>query len=236
MRIVGALLILGLAASAPLAATPAGPAQDLMHEVRGGDDLHLIAAYYYGDARQWERIWQANRHLVTDPNRIEKGTLLRIPSATFPATPYAEYAARVRPAPPAAPPSPAIRVPPLAPEGSARAEAAPAATTEAPPTAPAKAAAPPPAKAAPAPPAKAPAPAKAAPAPAPGPPAAKAPAPAQPPRPLPPPPPPPQEWYEELLSVESLTSLPVLGGVGALLLGLVGLLIVRRRRQAAEEA
>ncbi len=67
---------------------------DVVHEVVAGDDLHFIAGYYYGDARQWERIWQANRWQVPNPNRIERGMLLRIPEIMAPAEPYADFVAR----------------------------------------------------------------------------------------------------------------------------------------------
>ena len=86
-----AAALVGLIAAAPAGA--AGP-QDAIHEVMAGDNLHLIAGYYYGDARQWERIWDANKPLVKNPNVIERGTFLRIPNASAPETPYAEFAAR----------------------------------------------------------------------------------------------------------------------------------------------
>jgi hypothetical protein len=69
---------------------------DALHEVAPGDNLHLIAGYYYGDARQWERIWRANRKQVPDPNVIGRGTLLLVPAITAADEPYAEFVARVR--------------------------------------------------------------------------------------------------------------------------------------------
>jgi hypothetical protein len=90
--------VVGLTAGAPAGAAmpaPAGP-QDAIHEVMAGDNLHLIAGYYYGDARQWERIWDANKPQVKNPNVIERGAFLRIPNASAPDTPYAEFAARTR--------------------------------------------------------------------------------------------------------------------------------------------
>jgi hypothetical protein len=90
--------VVGLTAGPPAGAAtpaPAGP-QDAIHEVMAGDNLHLIAGYYYGDARQWERIWDANKPQVKNPNVIERGAYLRIPNASAPDTPYAEFAARTR--------------------------------------------------------------------------------------------------------------------------------------------
>ncbi|MFA5027815.1 MAG: hypothetical protein WC713_08040, partial [Candidatus Methylomirabilota bacterium] len=78
---------LALSGSTAAAAVP----QDVLHEVQAGDELHVIAGYYYGDARQWERIWRANRDQVRNPNRIERGALLRIPDAAAPAEPYADF-------------------------------------------------------------------------------------------------------------------------------------------------
>ncbi len=68
---------------------------DVLHEVRVGDNLHLIAGYYYGDARQWERIWSANNNLIENPNRIEPGLWLRIPDANLPAEGYDQFLRRM---------------------------------------------------------------------------------------------------------------------------------------------
>lgn len=91
-------VVVGLTAGTPAGAAipaPTGP-QDAIHEVMTGDNLHLIAGYYYGDARQWQRIWDANKPQVKNPNVIERGAFLRIPNASAPDTPYAEFAARTR--------------------------------------------------------------------------------------------------------------------------------------------
>lgn len=92
--------LLGVGAGVPgsnaVAAAAAPGSQDAMHEVMPGDNLHLIAGYYYGDARQWERIWRANRDQVPNPNRLQRGTLLRIPEAEAPAEPYPDFVARAR--------------------------------------------------------------------------------------------------------------------------------------------
>jgi nucleoid-associated protein YgaU len=46
-----------------------------------GDSLSKIAKREYGDAQQWPRIYEANRNLVKDPDRIYPGQQLRIPEA-----------------------------------------------------------------------------------------------------------------------------------------------------------
>ncbi|HSB69701.1 MAG TPA: hypothetical protein VLT62_10240 [Candidatus Methylomirabilis sp.] len=96
-------LLIALVVTTPLevpvsAAGLPGPPDtlDALHEVAPGDNLHLIAGYYYGDARQWERVWRANRQQVPNPNVIERGTLLLVPATTVPDEPYAEFVARVR--------------------------------------------------------------------------------------------------------------------------------------------
>ncbi len=93
-RVVLAALAFALVAPGGTSAL-AGPGQDALHEVRAGDNLHLIAGYYYGDARQWERIWHANREQVPDANRIQRGLWLRIPGAESPAESYADFLARM---------------------------------------------------------------------------------------------------------------------------------------------
>jgi hypothetical protein len=91
-------VMVGLAAGAPAvaAAEAASGPLDAVHEVMTGDNLHLIAGYYYGDARQWEQIWAANKAQVKNPNVIERGMLLLVPNASAPDTPYPEFAARTR--------------------------------------------------------------------------------------------------------------------------------------------
>jgi hypothetical protein len=111
-RIVLAALAVALVALGGASAL-AGPGQDALHEVRAGDNLHLIAGYYYGDARQWERIWHANREQVPDANRIERGLWLRIPDAASPVESYADFLTRMgsRKAVPAAPALPEATAP-----------------------------------------------------------------------------------------------------------------------------
>jgi hypothetical protein len=95
--LIALLPLTPLGARVSTAGLPEGQdTQDALHEVGPGDNLHLIAGYYYGDARQWERIWQENRKQVPNPNLLERGTLLRIPAVTIPSEPYTDFVARVR--------------------------------------------------------------------------------------------------------------------------------------------
>ncbi len=114
------LFPLALLGGGPSAAGAPGPArhQDAIHEVGPGDNLHLIAGYYYGDSRQWERIWEANRDQLPDPNRITEGMFLRVPDVSIPTESYADFLNRTRPEP--APPKGSTAGPPAAPGNPAR--------------------------------------------------------------------------------------------------------------------
>jgi nucleoid-associated protein YgaU len=50
-------------------------------EVKPGDNLWKIAGYWevYGDRRLWERIYEANRDQLRDPNMLTVGQVLAIP-------------------------------------------------------------------------------------------------------------------------------------------------------------
>ena len=142
LGLLASLLAIGAAVISPdlaQAGEPSGP-QDALHQVMPEDNLHLIAGYYYGDARQWERIWQANKSQIRNPNLIERGALLRIPDAEAPAQPYPDFVARTRasaalaagPTQPGTPAAPEIEVRIMGEERSSQGtpEEAPAATSE----------------------------------------------------------------------------------------------------------
>jgi len=52
--------------------------QTVEHTIRSGDNLHLIAGYYFGDPRQWRTIWKTNRKSLAGPNRLRPGKVLQI--------------------------------------------------------------------------------------------------------------------------------------------------------------
>lgn len=54
---------------------------DRLHTVRAGDTLSEIAQERLGDASRWEEIFEANRPMLQDPDRIYPGQVLRIPSS-----------------------------------------------------------------------------------------------------------------------------------------------------------
>lgn len=51
------------------------------YTVQKGDTLSHIAKARYGKASQWRRIFDANRDQLDDPDRIQPGQVLKIPSA-----------------------------------------------------------------------------------------------------------------------------------------------------------
>ena len=58
------------------------PAEDpyaQYYVVQKGDSLSKIAEEFYGDKMLYPKIFEANRHLLSDPNKITPGQKLRIP-------------------------------------------------------------------------------------------------------------------------------------------------------------
>ncbi|MBK5256263.1 MAG: LysM peptidoglycan-binding domain-containing protein, partial [Vicinamibacteria bacterium] len=47
--------------------------------VVAGDSLSRIAKRYYGDAKKWPRIHEANRSIIRNPDLIHPGQRLVIP-------------------------------------------------------------------------------------------------------------------------------------------------------------
>jgi nucleoid-associated protein YgaU len=59
--------------------TPAPSAQ--FHEVVSGDNLSRIAKKFYGDANKYPVIFEANKPMLSHPDKIYPGQMLRIPPA-----------------------------------------------------------------------------------------------------------------------------------------------------------
>jgi nucleoid-associated protein YgaU len=49
------------------------------HDVASGDTLSALAKRYYGDASKYNRIFEANRDQLSDPDQIKVGQRLKIP-------------------------------------------------------------------------------------------------------------------------------------------------------------
>jgi len=50
------------------------------YTVKSGDTLSKIAQQFYGSANQYMRIFEANQDKLSDPNKIQVGQQLKIPS------------------------------------------------------------------------------------------------------------------------------------------------------------
>ena len=60
---------------------PAGAAaQPVFHTVKKGENLSAIAKHYLGDAGRYREIFEANRPMLSDPDKIYPGQSLRIPA------------------------------------------------------------------------------------------------------------------------------------------------------------
>jgi nucleoid-associated protein YgaU len=74
------------AAPVPPIPTPTGTSgqatgQGQTYVVVSGDSLSKIAKRYYGDANKWNRIYEANRDQINNPDLIHPGQTLKIPGA-----------------------------------------------------------------------------------------------------------------------------------------------------------
>lgn len=59
--------------------TPPVDAQPEFYTVKSGDSLSKIAKQVYGDAQQWNRIFEANRDQIKEANLIHPGQKIKIP-------------------------------------------------------------------------------------------------------------------------------------------------------------
>jgi len=66
--------------TAPAASTaaPSGASKEVLHKVREGEFLHMMASYYYGNSRLWTQIYENNKDKIKDPNHIRPGMLLKV--------------------------------------------------------------------------------------------------------------------------------------------------------------
>ena len=61
--------------------TVSSPApESQMHIVVSGDNLSKISKQYYGDANKYTQIFEANKPMLTHPDKIYPGQVLRIPA------------------------------------------------------------------------------------------------------------------------------------------------------------
>jgi nucleoid-associated protein YgaU len=60
-------------------ASPEPEPQSQYHRVVSGDTLSKIAKQYYGDLSKYPEIFEANKPMLKDPDKIYPGQVLRIP-------------------------------------------------------------------------------------------------------------------------------------------------------------
>lgn len=53
------------------------PSRD--YTIRSGDSLSKIAKEFYGNAADWQKIYQANKDTIKDPDLIYPGQKIKIP-------------------------------------------------------------------------------------------------------------------------------------------------------------
>jgi nucleoid-associated protein YgaU len=56
------------------------PVQSRFHEVKPGDSLSKISLEVYGDAMKYNVIFEANKPMLSHPDKIYPGQMLRIPN------------------------------------------------------------------------------------------------------------------------------------------------------------
>lgn len=49
------------------------------YEIKSGDSLSKIAKHFYGDGNLYDKIFEANKEVIKDPNLIYPGQKIRIP-------------------------------------------------------------------------------------------------------------------------------------------------------------
>ena len=69
------LTVAGQAAGAPAASSSS------YYTIQSGDSLSKIAKQHYGDANAYNKIFEANREVIEDPDKIYPGQQIRIPKA-----------------------------------------------------------------------------------------------------------------------------------------------------------
>src|SRR6476619_335318 len=62
-------------------ASSTAPAAGQTYTVKSGDSLSKIAKHIYGDGNKWQRIYEANRDKIKNPDLIHPGQELTIPDA-----------------------------------------------------------------------------------------------------------------------------------------------------------
>lgn len=67
-------------AAAPAAAGAPAVGATRYYTIKSGDSLSKVAKEMYGDASQYDKIFQANKEVIGDPDKIYPGQQIRIPA------------------------------------------------------------------------------------------------------------------------------------------------------------
>jgi len=71
--------VLGIARVEEEIAVAAGEPEATFHTVKKGDTLWKVAEAAYGDGSKYQKIFEANRPMLSHPDKIYPGQVLRIP-------------------------------------------------------------------------------------------------------------------------------------------------------------
>jgi nucleoid-associated protein YgaU len=63
------------------AQAPATSSGGTTYTVQSGDTLSKISKQFYGEANRYQKIFEANRDVLSDPDKIRPGQVLKIPAA-----------------------------------------------------------------------------------------------------------------------------------------------------------
>lgn len=66
------------AQNTPRSTTPSAPASR-NYTIKSGDSLSKIAKQFYGNTADWQKIYNANKSQIKDPNLIHPGQKIIIP-------------------------------------------------------------------------------------------------------------------------------------------------------------
>jgi nucleoid-associated protein YgaU len=70
----------GSSTARPVEPPPAPKPELKTYTVVSGDSLSKIAKKFYGDATHWQRIFEANKDIIKNPDLIHPGQVLKIPN------------------------------------------------------------------------------------------------------------------------------------------------------------
>ena len=55
-------------------------AEPVFYTIQSGDSLWKLASAHYGDGNKWQALFEANREVIKDPDKIYPGQQIRVPT------------------------------------------------------------------------------------------------------------------------------------------------------------